>query len=441
MPHENATATRLLATHCAVCGRPLVDAQSVETGIGPICRERYFGVEALTEPARVEANGLVYRVAAELSRNPSDANLATVSTDLLRLRELGATTIVERILANRSRLSTIKIVIAPADPTNFGVVAPRNEALTAAFRNISSRRWYGSGRTWMSATRLNVFARSQWPAVRDALRAAFGDAFITLPNGDVSILVADATPGFDVPLPVVDITAVATAADLSGLPNVEIRIAGLYPDRIEVHTPYNTDIVAAFRNIYGRRWNGSANTFRRSSLPEVVAACRRVWPNATIIAPGFTVEPASSSTPVDADAEPPMATRRTGAPAARDGWQTRARAHATDELPAVEYNDGHASWLAESLAGTLEAGGFRTVHLPNTTEIVYGIALADGREILIYTSISSRSGVMRGRGADAIRVATVRDGEGVASTTRVNRAGTINSIVTRVLDRVEELSA
>lgn len=39
--YENAPATILLATNCACCGRPLVDALSVETGMGPVCREKH----------------------------------------------------------------------------------------------------------------------------------------------------------------------------------------------------------------------------------------------------------------------------------------------------------------------------------------------------------------------------------------------------------------
>lgn len=39
--YENAPATRLVATACACCGKELVDAVSVETGVGPECRRRH----------------------------------------------------------------------------------------------------------------------------------------------------------------------------------------------------------------------------------------------------------------------------------------------------------------------------------------------------------------------------------------------------------------
>ena len=54
MSYENAPATRMLATHCAACGRPLVDATSVETGMGPVCRERY-GYDARSEITRLNS--------------------------------------------------------------------------------------------------------------------------------------------------------------------------------------------------------------------------------------------------------------------------------------------------------------------------------------------------------------------------------------------------
>jgi len=41
MSYETAPSTILLATHCCACNRPLRDAESVEAGMGPDCREKY----------------------------------------------------------------------------------------------------------------------------------------------------------------------------------------------------------------------------------------------------------------------------------------------------------------------------------------------------------------------------------------------------------------
>lgn len=39
--YENAPATKFVATHCVCCGKALVDAPSLETGMGPVCRKKY----------------------------------------------------------------------------------------------------------------------------------------------------------------------------------------------------------------------------------------------------------------------------------------------------------------------------------------------------------------------------------------------------------------
>jgi len=89
----NAPATKLLATHCACCGRLLVDSKSVECGVGPECRKKHgYGEaqhlpnweklltvllmpsppESLTEAIAIQdahraANVLVYHIAAQQS--------------------------------------------------------------------------------------------------------------------------------------------------------------------------------------------------------------------------------------------------------------------------------------------------------------------------------------------------------------------------------------
>lgn len=78
----NAPATTMLASCCAVCAHPLLDAESVERGIGPDCAKKYgYGsaagvpsfeaaAKALGEAlpigdAHAIANSLVHRIACE----------------------------------------------------------------------------------------------------------------------------------------------------------------------------------------------------------------------------------------------------------------------------------------------------------------------------------------------------------------------------------------
>lgn len=95
--YENAPATQLLATHCAVCSRPLLDAKSVELGIGPDCRRKYgFDVE-VDEAARAEANKLVHEVA----RGVPAERLAQVAA---RLGELGLVVLSAKLVEGATKL-------------------------------------------------------------------------------------------------------------------------------------------------------------------------------------------------------------------------------------------------------------------------------------------------------------------------------------------------
>ena len=59
--YMNAPTTKMLASHCVCCGRSLVDATSVEMGIGPECRNGNDG--GISDDTRREANEIVYKAA------------------------------------------------------------------------------------------------------------------------------------------------------------------------------------------------------------------------------------------------------------------------------------------------------------------------------------------------------------------------------------------
>lgn len=101
MSYENAPATKMLATHCAFCSRPLVDAQSVETGVGPICRKKHWVADKVPDEARIEGNKLIYQI-ARFQKGPMVVNA------LVRLAKLGFDHVVKRIC---KRLQSITITI------------------------------------------------------------------------------------------------------------------------------------------------------------------------------------------------------------------------------------------------------------------------------------------------------------------------------------------
>lgn len=131
MSYENAPATKMLATHCAICGRPLLDAKSVEIGIGPTCREKYgySALKDMTEETRAEANKLIHTIAL-------DQDGPAVIPSITRLMELGVVEVVKAII---DRVAVVKI--AQAQDGTYAVKAPYSEQAIAAMKQIQGRRW------------------------------------------------------------------------------------------------------------------------------------------------------------------------------------------------------------------------------------------------------------------------------------------------------------
>ena len=62
--YQQAPATTMLNTKCAACGRALVDAASVQAGLGPHCRKAYL-YEGMTDELRKNANEVIQRCAKD----------------------------------------------------------------------------------------------------------------------------------------------------------------------------------------------------------------------------------------------------------------------------------------------------------------------------------------------------------------------------------------
>jgi hypothetical protein len=97
MSYENAPATRMVATHCAVCSRPLVDAKSVELGIGPTCREKYGFDMDVSESDRRAINMYVHGIAIGRYQNQ------TLVDVLAELRNYGFVELARIIGENRRK--------------------------------------------------------------------------------------------------------------------------------------------------------------------------------------------------------------------------------------------------------------------------------------------------------------------------------------------------
>lgn len=176
MGYENAPATVLLATHCACCHLPLVDAQSVEIGMGPVCRKKhgYDEVLALSEDDRKAANKLIHAVACYRDG-------ATVLESCTKLFALGCGKIVTAIL---KRLAKVQIATTddthPHGPGRLAVRihgdVPDFPGMLADFRAIKGRRWDADHK-------INTFPADQKVAVFGALKVNFPGATAIGPKG------------------------------------------------------------------------------------------------------------------------------------------------------------------------------------------------------------------------------------------------------------------
>lgn len=199
--YENAPATKLLATHCACCGRSLLDAVSVEAGVGPECRKRHGYSAAQAEPDWAEvirlsddlvavaeifphgspeaseaawrlggletrrvANLAVHRIAIA-QRGPVALQLASV------VRALGFTRLADRV---EERLVQVRIELAGDE---YVVHAPYSEAFNARLgENRPARRWDPENKCWRVRAPFRGFLFA-------ALKAAFPGVAAVGPKG------------------------------------------------------------------------------------------------------------------------------------------------------------------------------------------------------------------------------------------------------------------
>jgi hypothetical protein len=162
--YEMAPATLMLATHCACCGRALLDSVSVETGVGPECRRKH-GYNVDVDPdARAEANQLVHDIAVQQDG-------IEVARAAERLRVLGFVKLAGVVL---KRCAPIRISY---DGEGYVVVhSPYSEQATHAFRAIPGRRWDAEAKA-------NVFPHYARAFVFRALLRAYPGQLAVGPKG------------------------------------------------------------------------------------------------------------------------------------------------------------------------------------------------------------------------------------------------------------------
>lgn len=192
MGYEDAKATKMLATHCAACGRPLVDASSVEYGVGPVCRKKYQYEDALPitqevtekvektlssvsdpdlqgkvseavskDDSRKAANVLVHHI-AKFQKGPE-------SMGAIRLiRALGYEVLADRI---EDRLKPEIIIEEDEDQGRIVVDSPYNKTFVALVREIEDRKFDFETKTWSVPKKKK---RDLWEALKAAYEGEVG---------------------------------------------------------------------------------------------------------------------------------------------------------------------------------------------------------------------------------------------------------------------------
>jgi hypothetical protein len=202
----NAAATRFIATHCACCGKALVDADSVQAGVGPDCRRMHgYGVQTCT-PDWTAARTILANFGAELGApetlltDETPAVAHAVANVLVHrfaqsyktarwipdcLHALGYDKLGARC-AKRARVK-LGAVTSPAtgevritsrtDRWTFkgreytrevlAVSSPRDERFIAAVRALPGRRWDADAKVWTVPV---ANKRPLWEAVRASFK-------------------------------------------------------------------------------------------------------------------------------------------------------------------------------------------------------------------------------------------------------------------------------
>lgn len=135
--YENAPATKMLATHCAACGRPLVDAVSVEAGMGPDCREKYGYYQEAPEEVRASVNKRVAEIAAGCDPRVTVGHLLCIYSSGFEK------------LANTLEARLVDVAIEEVSGDLIAVTAPYSPAFTEALKRLPWRRWDGEGKRWL----------------------------------------------------------------------------------------------------------------------------------------------------------------------------------------------------------------------------------------------------------------------------------------------------
>ena len=176
MSYQDSRACKMLATQCVICGRPLVDAISVERGIGPECYDKCRNGDnaGISPDVQKIANEHVFNAAlacqaGEVSRVLEYAEL---------IRQLGLDKLADKVARRFRNADRNTEILITVEDGMLRVDTPfrrgDKEAFIAAWRAIPGRRFKNGS---------NYIPPEQKKALWTLLRDFFGGKFGKGPKG------------------------------------------------------------------------------------------------------------------------------------------------------------------------------------------------------------------------------------------------------------------
>lgn len=184
MSYTSAPAVALVATECAVCARPLLDAVSVESGIGPTCR-KYLGGEQIPADWAAFSAAVPATLREALASRFGDARAcANLVTHRVASGALSASEALPMLVAlGFHRLSaavakgSVGSVIINIEGDRLVVKAPYADGFGRALRAAAyGSRWEPTSKRWS----VPLGAK---PGLWRALRETYPGALLSGPQG------------------------------------------------------------------------------------------------------------------------------------------------------------------------------------------------------------------------------------------------------------------
>lgn len=193
MCYTDSPAFALNPTHCSACGRPLVDATSVEFSIGPVCRKKYKYEDAypidektsakvvailqnlsnvdvadkamnavLADDSR-RANNVLNRAVAVLAKE--DREHKDITFALEAMKTMGYTELADQIAG---RLADVEVTVE-----NGRIIfdTPFEPDFIEAIKGIKGRRWDKERKVWTVPVSQKAEA---WEALQSAYEGLLG---------------------------------------------------------------------------------------------------------------------------------------------------------------------------------------------------------------------------------------------------------------------------